>query len=436
MINITMPRLGESVTEGTISRWLKRIGEPVAEYEALLEVTTDKVDTEVPAPVSGIVSEILILEGKTVPVGTLIARLALADEGRVAAAIDANTALIESAFAGPDEQQPVSMPATSPLKSAGTPPISPVVARLAAEHKLDLSVINGTGQGGRISKQDVLRYLEQQAQPATATRLQAQPEHVPAPLLVTPTAPAPGPASTSQAPELSDDMELVPLTPMRRIIAEHMLRSVRETPHVTTVFEIDMARVAEQRASTRAEFERQGVRLTYMAYIMEAVAHALQAAPMLNGRYTESGIILNKSVHLGIAVAIADGLLVPVIRDANEKSLLGLARALADLSDRARSRRLKPDETQGGTFSITNHGAGGSLIGTPIINQPQSAILGIGAIVKRPVVISQNGLDAIAIRPMSYFSLTFDHRVCDGAQADAFMTIVKSRLDMAAATSP
>ena len=422
MINITMPRLGESVTEGTISRWLKRIGEPVAEYEALLEVTTDKVDTEVPAPSSGIVSEILIPAGKTVPVGTLIARLLVAGEVSPAASSAANTALIEAAFAGPDEVQPAVIAATSTLKSAGAAPISHVVARLAAEHKLDLSTITGTGQGGRISKQDVLRYLEQQAVPATTTPLQAQPASTIA------TA-APVSASTSHGPELSDDMELVPLTPMRRIIAEHMLRSVRETPHVTTVFEIDMARVAEQRASIRAEYERQGVRLTYMAYIIEAVAHALQAIPTLNGRYTEQGIILNKSVHIGIAVAIEDGLLVPVIRDANEKSLLGLARALADLSDRARTRRLKPDETQGGTFSITNHGASGSLIGTPIINQPQSAILGIGAIVKRPVVISQNGLDAIAIRPMSYFSLTFDHRVCDGAQADAFMTIIKSHLE-------
>ena len=429
MINITMPKLGESVTEGTISRWIKKVGDSVAEYEALLEVTTDKVDTEVPAPVSGIVSEILVPEGKTVPVGTLIARLAVEAGALDAPAVQVSTALIEAAFEGQAD-----ITATMGRRQAGAPPISPVVARLVAEHNLDLSQITGTGQSGRISKQDVLRYLEQQPAPISASISVASPTlHIeqprPSPTAIPAPVPGTASASTAHTPELADDIELVPLTPMRRIIAEHMLRSVRETPHVTTVFEIDMQRVAEQRAEMRAEFEHQGVRLTYMAYILEVVAHALQAVPVLNGRYTESGIVLNKSVHLGIAVAIEDGLFVPVLRDANAKSLLGLARSLSELSDRARRRRLKPDETQGGTFSITNHGAGGSLIGTPIINQPQSGILGIGAIVKRPVVISQHGSDAIAIRPMCYFSLTFDHRVCDGAQADAFMSIIKSQLE-------
>lgn len=429
MIEISMPRLGESVTEGTISRWLKSVGEPVAEYEALLEVTTDKVDTEVPAPVSGTVSEILVPAGKTVPVGTLIARLAIPGEAIAPPAVPKDMTLPVSTGEYDKNAAPVIV--TSPVtKTSSGPPISPVVARLAAEHSLDLSQITGTGQGGRISKQDVLRYLEQ-----ASTTAQTAPQHAEAEVAQPVAAPQPGtparPVQTIPASDaiLSDEIELVPLSPMRRIIAEHMLRSVRETPHVTTVFEIDMLRVAEHRASMRPEFERQGVRLTYMAYILEAVARALHAVPVLNGRYTDAGIILNSSIHLGVAVALDDGLLVPVIRDANEKSLLGLARTLSDLSERARSRRLKPDETQGGTFSITNHGASGSLIGTPIINQPQSAILGVGAIIKRPVVVSQQGSDAIAIRPISYFSLSFDHRVCDGAQADAFMMLIKKQLE-------
>jgi 2-oxoglutarate dehydrogenase E2 component (dihydrolipoamide succinyltransferase) len=294
------------------------------------------------------------------------------------------------------------------------------VARLAAEHQLDLSRIQGTGQGGRVSKQDVLRYLEAQKQAPRPASPAQPPAGVQQPA---PVAPSPVPAP------LADDVELVPLSAMRRSIAEHMVRSVQTAPHVTTIFEVDMGRVALHRAQSRADFERQGVRLTFTAYIAEAVAAALLAVPVLNGRYTDDGIALNRQVHLGIAVAIEDGLLVPVIRDADEKSLLGLARAIGDITERARLRRLKPDETQNGTFTITNHGVGGSIIGTPIINQPQSAILGVGAIVKRPVVVEHEGGDTIAIRPMCYLALTFDHRVADGATADAFLSEVKRFLE-------
>jgi 2-oxoisovalerate dehydrogenase E2 component (dihydrolipoyl transacylase) len=225
------------------------------------------------------------------------------------------------------------------------------------------------------------------------------------------------------------DTELVPLTPMRRAIAEHMVRSIRTAPHVTTVFEVDLSQVVAHRAANKASFEQQGVRLTLTPYFFQAVAVALSKVPVLNGSFTEQGILFNRRIHIGMAVALDEGLIVPVVRDVNEKNLFGLARAVNDLAERARTRRLKPDETQGGTFTITNHGVSGSLIATPIINQPQAAILGIGAIVKRPVVVSHAGSDALAIKPMCYLSLTFDHRIADGATGDAFLAAVKAELE-------
>jgi 2-oxoglutarate dehydrogenase E2 component (dihydrolipoamide succinyltransferase) len=238
----------------------------------------------------------------------------------------------------------------------------------------------------------------------------------------------PAPASADATP-LPEDAELVPLTPMRRSIAEHMERSVRTAPHVTTVMEADLSRVVAHREANKAAFERQGARLTFTPYFVQAVVVGLQRVPVMNGRFTDAGIVLNRRIHIGVAVALDEGLLVPVIRDADEKNLLGLARIVNDLAGRARTRRLAPDETQGGTFTITNHGVSGSLFATPIINQPQAAILGVGAIVKRPVVVTQHGVDAIAIKPMCYLSLTFDHRVADGATADAFLAAVKEALE-------
>ncbi len=393
---IKMPQLGESVTEGTIGRWLKQPGDSIAKYEPLLEVITDKVDSEVPAPSAGTLLEILVAEGQTVPVGTVIARIGTA-------------------------QPTVSLPATpTPVATAvqamPTEPVqvkrflSPVVQRMLAEHNLDPATITGTGRHGRITRQDLLRVITAQA---------ALPP--PAPTPVQPPAPVPTP--------LPDDSELVPLSAMRRSIAEHMERSVRTAPHVTTVMEVDLSRVVAHRTSHQSNFARQGVRLTYTPYFVLAVASALRQVPIMNGSFTTQGILLNRRVHIGVAVALDDGLLVPVIRDADEKNLLGLARAVGDLSARARTRRLQPDETQGGTFTITNHGVSGSIFATPIINQPQAAILGIGAIVKRPVVISHGGDDSIAIRPICYLSLTFDHRITDGATADAFLDLVKQALE-------
>jgi 2-oxoglutarate dehydrogenase E2 component (dihydrolipoamide succinyltransferase) len=320
-----------------------------------------------------------------------------------------------------------------------------VVARLAAEHGLDLSTIDGSGQGGRVTKQDVLRYIEaRKQQPTRAPALlptratiaskpahkQAEPPIVPAMATpaIAPVAPTAQVEPDAAAP-LPEDAEIIPVSSMRRSIAEHMVRSRRIAPHVTTVFEADVSRIVAHRERRKADFERQGVKLTYTPYFVQAAVAGLQAVPAVNGSYAESGIVIHQRIHIGVAVALEEGLIVPVVRDADEKNLLGLARAVNDLSERARMRRLKPDETQGGTFTITNHGVGGSLFATPIINQPQAAILGVGAIQKRAVVISQGGVDAIAIRPMCYLSLTIDHRLLDGAIADRFLAAMKEFLE-------
>ncbi|MCS6881522.1 MAG: dihydrolipoamide acetyltransferase family protein [Oscillochloridaceae bacterium] len=441
MIEIKMPQLGESVTEGTIGRWLKRPGETVAKYEPLLEVITDKVDTEVPAPETGTLLEILVGEGETVRVGTVIARIGTPEEaaGLVQPAVPAEQPAPVTAPAPAAAPRPTVAPSTAD-GTARSGFISPVVARLVAEHGLDLARIPGTGQGGRVTKQDVLRYLEaRQAEapvaappapvaPAAPAPQVVAPPPAPSPVVPQVVAPPPAPPPVAATP-LPEDVELVPLTPMRRSIAEHMERSVRTAPHVTTVMEADLSRVAAHREANKAAFERQGVRLTFTPYFVQAAVAGLRQTPVMNGRFTEAGIMLNRRIHIGVAVALDEGLLVPVIRDADEKNLLGLARIINDLAERARTRRLTPDETQGGTFTITNHGVSGSLFATPIINQPQAAILGVGAIVKRPVVVTQHGVDAIAIKPMCYLSLTFDHRVADGATADAFLAAVKAALE-------
>jgi 2-oxoisovalerate dehydrogenase E2 component (dihydrolipoyl transacylase) len=429
---IKMPQLGESVTEGTVGKWLKQPGERVEKYEALLEVTTDKVDTEVPAPAAGVVRQIVVPEGQTVRVGTLLA--VLDDDG---AAIDDRQPLRHSSGQATTDNRHGDAQTASSLQraaddtqpaAANTQPtntfISPVVARLAAEYNLDLGKIQGTGQGGRVSKQDVLKYVEARGkQPPVVTQPAAPPEFA-APD-ARPTAEA---AALPAAPldlELPEDAELLPISPMRRAIAEHMVRSRRTAPHVTTVAEVDVSRISAHRDRRKADFERQGVRLTFTPYFLQACVAALQTVAIVNGSYTDEGIVMHRRIHVGVAVALDEGLIVPVVRDADEKNLLGLARAVGDLSERARGRRLQPGETQGGTFTITNHGVGGSLFAMPIINQPQAAILGVGAIQKRAVVISQDGVDAIAIRPMCYLSLTFDHRLIDGATADQFMMVVK-----------
>lgn len=406
---IKMPQLGESVTEGTIGRWLKQPGEHVEKYEALLEVTTDKVDTEVPAPEAGVLREIAVPEGQTVKVGTLLAVL---DDMPGQAGLPASQPPATRTAEARDNGQPQS----NDGRASGF--ISPVVARLAAEHNLDPQQISGTGQGGRVTKHDLLKFVDARARGAAAT-----------PTPAAPAAPAAGAPPAVPPPAIPDDAEIVPVTPMRRAIAEHMLHSRRTAPHVTSVFELDVGRIAAHRAGNQAEFARQGVKLTFTPYFVQAAVAALQAVPYVNGSYTEQGIVLNRRINIGVAVALEEGLIVPVVRDADEKNLLGLARTVNDLAERARTRRLKPDDTREGTFTITNHGVGGSLFATPIINQPQAAIMGIGAIQKRAVVISQGGVDAIAIRPMCYVSLTIDHRLLDGAAADRFLSAVKQFLE-------
>ncbi|MBK9714714.1 MAG: 2-oxo acid dehydrogenase subunit E2 [Kouleothrix sp.] len=443
---IKMPQLGESVTEGTIGKWLKQPGDHVEKYEALLEVTTDKVDTEVPAPVDGILREIAVPEGTTVRVGTLLAVL---DEPGGEAASDGGRATAQNEEArasnGQDQRSTVET-----LERSNTF-VSPVVARLVAEHSLDLSGIAGTGAGGRVTKQDVLKFVEaRKTGPAPASArasgAPARATYEPAIQEAATSGPqvgAPAEAKATAAPiateaagaaapsafDIPEDAEIVPLTAMRRSIAEHMVRSRRVAPHVTTVFELDVSRLAAHRERRKAEFERQGVKLTFTPYFVQAAVAALQAVPSVNASYSDEGIVMHRRIHVGVAVALEEGLIVPVLRDADEKNLLGLARAVNDLSERARGRRLKPDETQGGTFTITNHGVSGSLFAAPIINQPQAAILGVGAIQKRAVVITQNDVDAIAIRPMCYLSLTIDHRLLDGATADRFLGVMKEFLE-------
>lgn len=443
--DLKMPQLGESVTEGTIGRWLKQPGDPVQKYEPLLQVITDKVDTEVPAPESGTLLEILVPEGETVRVGTVIARLGAAGAMGAGGQGDAETMPVAAA--------PASAASVEPARNTY---LSPVVGRLLAEHRIDPAQIAGTGQGGRITKQDVLRFVDSRAAappPAPAPQPNGAPgagagaagapgvgagaagapgagagaQHA-APL-PPPAAPALAPGDGSGLRDLPEDAELVPLTPMRRMIAEHMSRSVRTSPHVTAVIEVDLSRVVAHRAASAEAFARQGVRLTFTPYFVQAAVAGLLRAPILNGSFSEQGIVLNRRHHIGVAVALDEGLLVPVIRDADERNLLGLARAVNDLAERARARRLRPDETQGGTFTITNHGTTGSLFATPIINQPQAGILGVGAIVKRPVVVTHDGVDAIAIKPMCYLSLTFDHRIADGATGDAFLGAAKAALE-------
>jgi 2-oxoisovalerate dehydrogenase E2 component (dihydrolipoyl transacylase) len=403
---IKMPQLGESITEGTVSRWLKQPGEQVEKYEPLLEVTTDKVDSEIPAPVAGTLLEIVVGAGTTVAVGTVIARVGSPEASAA-----------EPVAPAPNE---TSVAANGDARRA--PPVSPLVARMAAEHGLDLNAIRGTGVGGRVSKQDVLRYLEARANPAQTVQTATKTDEPEQPVQTPPREPV-------AAQTLGEDSWLQPLTAMRRLIAEHMQHSLRTAPHVTSVIEVDLTRVVAHRKAQQASVAQQGLRLTFTPYFVQAVCVGLRAVPVINGRYSDQGIVFNRRIHVGVAVALPDGLIVPVIRDADEKNLAGLARAVNDVAERARKGKLNPGETQGGTFTISNYGTGGSLIGTPIINQPQSAILGCGAIVKRPVVVTHHGEDTIAIRAMCYLSLSFDHRLIDGATADQFLSVVKQQLE-------
>jgi 2-oxoglutarate dehydrogenase E2 component (dihydrolipoamide succinyltransferase) len=422
-----MPEMGEGVIEGTVSRWLKEPGDPVEKYEPILEIETDKVTTEATAEVAGTMLKIVVEEGETVPVGAVLAYVGEPGEGIEEEGEAADTAAAEPApapeAAPTAESRPQDDEAAPPepaREGAYTGRISPVVGRIAAEHEVDLNNVPGTGRNGRITKKDILAYVEQrETAPEAEPEPEAKPTPEPEPAKAAPTAKA------ARAPQAAPEDELMPLSNMRRAIAEHMVRSKKTSPHVTTVFEFDFSAVVAHRAAHKAQFAKDGVKLTFTPYIVAAAVAALKEHPMANSAWSEEGIILKKAIHIGMAAAIDEGLIVPVIKDADSLNLLGLARAVNDLAERARNNQLRPDEVQGGTFSITNHGVSGSLFATPIINQPQCGILGVGKIEKRVKVID----DAIAIRPLAFVSFTFDHRILDGASADYFVATIKEEIE-------
>ena len=450
---ITLPEMGEGVIEGTLARWLVREGDRVERYAPIAEVETDKVTTETTTEAAGTILRLLVGEGETIPVGTVLAIIGEpgeeSDELRVTSdepsargeqrmTNDDSAAVSDERRATSDEPQPTTTNQRPPIAYTGR--ISPVVGRIAAEHGVDLSRVTGTGRDGRITKDDILAYVAgmaadggessrpttaaggESSRPTTDDRL--HPSARSAPAADTPLAAVSGrPSAVSRGG--SGDADLLPLTNIRRAIAEHMVRSKQTSPHVTTVFEFDFTAVAAHRKAHVEQFARDGVRLTYTAYLVAATVQALKAHPLANSSWSDEGILLHRAVHIGMATAIGDGLIVPVIKNADSLNLLGLARAVNDLADRARNKQLKPDEVKGGTFSITNHGTTGSLFATPIINQPQCGILGVGAIEKRVKVID----DAIAIRPLAYVSFTFDHRILDGASADGFVGTIKGVIE-------
>jgi pyruvate dehydrogenase E2 component (dihydrolipoamide acetyltransferase) len=415
---VVMPQMGESIFEGTITKWLKQPGEQVSKDEPLFEISTDKVDAEIPSPAAGILTEIRSHEGETVHVNTVVALIGGQAGSKLPTTAPAPQSKIQPAPA--QQSKPATpapaAPAPQPAAASTTiPRSSPLVRRIARENHLDLARIPGTGSNGRITKQDALNYL---AGNATQTPAKA----------AAPAAPSPLPAS----PLLG---QLVPLSRMRSIIAQRMVESRRISPHVHTVFKIDMTRIVRLREREKARFEQQnGVKLTYMPFIAAAVIQALGKFPVVNASLESSpsgdAIRYHQNINLGIAVALEWGLIVPVIHKAEERNFLGLARAVADLADRSRTKRLNPEEVQGSTFTLTNSGIFGEEFGFPIINQPNSAILAIGALKKEPVVLTDaEGNDTIAIRSMQHFCLGFDHRTIDGADAGKFMAEFKSTLE-------
>lgn len=422
---VIMPQLGESVDEGTINRWIITEGDKVKEYDPLLEVNTDKVDTEIPSPASGTVLKILIPEGTTIHAGTLLAWIGKPGESLpagedhvmetsgVSVAEGSNSKGISTeVFENPIKASPLIL---SPGRHNGLGFISPLVAKIASENKIDLSQVRGTGETGRITKNDVLSYLEKRK---ASTVLPSEKPSLATQSPMVSQIPTIEQPPTSTIPPQPIPGEVLPLTSVRKSIAEHMVSSKHTSPHVTTIMEVDLSQVIAHRQANKDQFANDGVNLTFTAYFVSASIAALKAKPIVNSSWSDQGIVIHRDINIGMAASLGEqGLIVPVIKNADSLSLLGIARAINDLANRARNRQLKPDEVKGGTFTITNHGVSGSLFANPIINQPQCAILGVGLIQKRVVVIN----DAIAIRPMAYLSLTFDHRILDGAIADGFL---------------
>jgi 2-oxoglutarate dehydrogenase E2 component (dihydrolipoamide succinyltransferase) len=446
--------MGESIVEGTLTRWLKKTGEKVERDEPLFEISTDKVDTEIPSPAAGTLSEILVQEGATVGINTIVGRI---DDGAGASAAPPKQ---ESAPAPTQAPPPPAPPASTPPAQAPTPqaaapqaaaagpypfepapqpapqaeeeggPLSPLVRKMAREYNIDLSQVRGTGVGGRITKQDVEAYMASQgartvSQAAAPPPPAAQPPVAPSPAPVQAGTPAAAPMPRAEAAKT----RVEPMSTMRKKIAEHMVASKHTSAHVTTVHRVDMTKIAKLRERAKGEFQaRNGFSLTFLPFVTVATAQALRDFPLVNASIDGNNIVYHTDINVGIAVALDEGLglIVPVIRNADEKNVAGLQRSIVDLATRARSRQLKPDEVQGGTFTITNFGSFGSIFATPVINQPQVGILGMGAVEKVPAVVEG---DAIAIRSQAYLALTFDHRLVDGALADQFCQKVKKVLE-------
>jgi pyruvate dehydrogenase E2 component (dihydrolipoamide acetyltransferase) len=463
MTNVVMPQMGESIAEGTIVRWMKKVGDSIDRDEPLFEISTDKVDAEIPSPAAGVLTEIKVKEGETVPVNSVVATIGAAGEAAASAESPPPDALPEAAVGQPEVRSeagdagspqageetslkasfeaglkameaegtsragrgPVPGPVISPAISSDVSPdvspdlsqdelrrqkSSPLVRRIARDNKVDIAQIHGTGLSGRVTKQDILGYIE--AGPAAAPAVPA----------AAPRAPQPAPGPTYKPGE---KVQIVPMSVMRKKIAEHMVLSAHTSPHVYSVYEVNFGRVGALRDKHKAAYEAAGSKLTFTAFIAKVAVDALRQFPIVNASVDGDKIVYKKDINLGIAVALENGLIVPVIRNADEKNLLGLSRAINDVAGRARTKKLNPDEVQEGTFTITNPGIFGALYGLPLINQPQVAILGVGSIEKRAVVID----DAIAIRPVCHLTLGYDHRLVDGADAGRFLSFIKERLE-------
>ena len=449
--NVVMPQMGESIAEGTIVRWIKKVGDSVDRDEPLFEISTDKVDAEIPSPAAGVLTDIKVKEGDTVAVNSVVAVIGAAGETAAqggATAAQGGGTIDEGSQGGGMPEAAVGQPETSKA-SAGTDPAarvdaadarpsdgaapaetsgsvgpvsreelrrqksSPLVRRIAKEHDVDIQQIQGTGISGRVTKNDILGFIDSEG--STGAKGAPAPQAPAARTL-----PAPGPVYKP-----GENVQIVPMSVMRRKIAEHMVMSAHTSPHVYSVYEVNFGRVSALRDKRKADYEAAGAKLTFTGFVAKAIVDGLRQFPVVNASVDGQNIIYKKDINLGIAVALDNGLIVPVIRKADEKNLLGLSRAINDLAARARSKKLNPDEVQGGTFTITNPGIFGALYGLPLINQPQVAILGVGTIEKRAVVID----DAIAIRPMCNLSLGYDHRLIDGADAGRFLAYIKERLE-------
>jgi 2-oxoglutarate dehydrogenase E2 component (dihydrolipoamide succinyltransferase) len=415
--NVVMPQMGESIAEGTVVRWIKKVGDQVDRDEPLFEISTDKVDAEIPSPAAGVLLDIQVKEGETVPVNSVVAVIGAANEAKAAPPAAASSGNGSGAATAAPELPQAAVGQPEPAEAQPSGPISvedlrrqkssPLVRRIAREHNVDIKLIKGTGISGRVTKTDILGFIQSggTARPAAAAAR---------------TLPAAGPAYRT-----GEKVQIVPMSVMRKKIAEHMVLSARTSPHVYSVYEVNFGRVASLRDQKKAQYEASGAKLTFTAFIAKVIVDALREFPVVNDAVDGDNIVCKKDINLGIAVALENGLIVPVIKNADEKNLIGLSRAINDVGNRARSKKLNPDEVQGGTFTITNPGIFGALYGLPLINQPQVAILGVGGIEKRAIVID----DAIAIRPVCHITLGYDHRLVDGADAGRFLSYVKERLE-------